>query len=80
MVTVTFPLAWQPICPGCGDHPYVDYSEIRPRLQWLSGPFTLEAPLEAYDKHVEPLPGPNGDGAGSLGLGYAEVRQAAVIR
>jgi hypothetical protein len=52
------------ICPGCGDNPYVDYSEIPPRLQWLRGPLTLEAALEAYDKHLGPLPGPNGDSAG----------------
>jgi hypothetical protein len=53
------------ICPGCGDHPYVDYSEIPPQLQWLRGPHTLEAALEAYDKHLGPFPGPNGDNAGS---------------
>jgi hypothetical protein len=57
------------ICPGCGDNPYVDYSEIPPRLQWLRGPRTLQAALEAYDKHLEPLPGPNGDSAGSWGPG-----------
>ena len=53
------------ICPGCGDNPYVDYSEVPSRLQWLRGPLTLEAALEAYDKHLTPLPGPNGDSAGS---------------
>ena len=66
------------ICPGCGDNPYVDYSEIPPRLQWLRGPRTLEAALEAYDEHLGPLPGPNGDSAGSLGPGYAEARQVGV--
>jgi hypothetical protein len=54
-------------CPGCGDNPYVDYSEIPPLLQWLRGPRKLQAALEAYDKHLGPLPGPNGDSAGSLG-------------
>jgi hypothetical protein len=49
------------ICPDCGDNPQVDYSEVSPQLQWLRGPFTLEAALEAYDKHLGPLPGPNGD-------------------
>jgi hypothetical protein len=63
------------ICPGCGDNPYVDYSEIPPQLQWLRGPRTLEAALEAYDKHLGPLPGPNGDSTGSLGPGYAEAGQ-----
>ena len=53
------------ICPGCGDNPYVDYSEIPLRLQRLRGPLTLEAALEAHGKHLAPLPGPNGDNAGS---------------
>ena len=56
---------YEVICPGCGDHPDLDYSEISPRLQWLRGPLTLEAALVAYDKHLGPLPGPNGDSAGS---------------
>ncbi len=55
------------ICPGCGDHPYLDYAEIPPRLQWLRGPRRLQAALAAYDKHLGLLPGPNGDGASSLG-------------
>ena len=53
------------ICPGCGDNPYVDYSEVPSRLQSLRGPFTLEAALEAHDKHLAPLAGPNGDSAGA---------------
>jgi hypothetical protein len=57
--------AFELICPGCGDNPYVDYSEVPPQLQRLRGPRTLEAALEAYDKHLGPLPGPNGDSAGS---------------
>jgi hypothetical protein len=28
------------ICPGCGDHPYMDYDEVPPRLQRLRGPDT----------------------------------------
>jgi hypothetical protein len=44
------------ICPGCGDHPYLDYSEIPPRLQWLRGPRSLAASLAAYHKHLSPLP------------------------
>jgi len=54
------------IRPSCGDHPYLDYSEIPARLQWLRGPRTLQAGLSAYDKHLGPLPSPNGDSAGSL--------------
>ena len=68
------------ICPGCGDHPYLDYSEVPPRLQWLRGPRTLGAALEAYDEHLGPLPGPNGDGAGSSGPGCAQARQVGVSR
>ena len=40
------------ICPGCGDNPYVDYSEVPPWLQLLRGPRMLAAALEAYDKHL----------------------------
>ena len=67
--------AYELICPGCGDNPYVDYSQIPPPLQRLRGPRTLEAALEAYDEHLGPLPGPNGDSAGRLGPGYAEAKQ-----
>jgi len=68
------------ICPGCGDNPYVDYSEIPPRLQWLRGPRTLQAALEAYDGHLGPFPSTNGDGAGNLSPGYAKASQAGVTR
>jgi hypothetical protein len=40
------------ICPSCGDHPYLDYSEVPPRLQWLRGPRTLQAALATYRKHL----------------------------
>lgn len=40
------------ICPGCGDHSYLDYSETPPRLQWLRGPRPLEAALAAYHRHI----------------------------
>ena len=66
------------ICPGCGDHPYLDYSEISPRLQWLRGPRLLAAALAAYDKHLGP-PGTNGDSAGSLGPGWANAHRSVVI-
>ena len=29
------------ICPSCGDHRDLNYSEISPRLQWLRGPHGL---------------------------------------
>ena len=40
------------ICPGCGDRPYLDYSQVAPRLQWLRGPRPLEAALAVYHKHI----------------------------
>jgi hypothetical protein len=46
----------------------VDYSEIPPWLQWLRGPRTLQAALEAYDEHLVSFPASNGDSAGSLVL------------
>src|SRR5690348_1309187 len=33
--------AFEVICCDCGDNPYLDYSEISPRLQQLRGPYTL---------------------------------------
>jgi len=39
------------ICPGCGDHPDLDYSEVSWRLQWLRGPYRLEAALAVFHKH-----------------------------
>ena len=44
--------AFELICPSCGDHPYLDYSDISPRLQWLRGPRTLAGGLAAYEKHL----------------------------
>ena len=66
------------ICPGCGDNPYVDYSEVPSRLQWLRGPFTLEAALEAYDKHLAPLAGPHGD-SGQAGRADRQLRQGGAM-
>ena len=39
--------AYELICPGCGDHPYLDFLEIPPQLQQLRGTKTrhgLKAP------------------------------------
>ncbi len=40
------------ICCQCGDHPYLDYCEISPRLQRIRGPYPLVAGLAAYEKHL----------------------------
>jgi hypothetical protein len=45
------------ICPSCGDHPYLDYSQVSPRLQRLRGPRTLAAGLAAYEEHLEQTAG-----------------------
>ena len=44
--------AFELICCECGDHPYLDYSEIPPRLQRIRGPYTMRAGLAAYEKHL----------------------------
>jgi len=44
--------AYEVICRDCGDHPYLDYSEIPPRLQRIRGPYTLEAGVAAYAEHL----------------------------
>jgi hypothetical protein len=44
--------AFELICRECGDHPYLDYSEIPPRLQRIRGPYTMWAGLAAYEKHL----------------------------
>ena len=44
--------AYEVICCDCGDHPYLGYSEISPRLQRIRGPYTLEAGVAAYAEHL----------------------------
>lgn len=45
--------AFELICCHCGDHPYLDYSQVSSRLQQLRGPFnTIEEGLAAYDAHL----------------------------
>jgi hypothetical protein len=40
------------ICSDCGDHLYLDYSEVSARLQRLRGPRDIRAALAAYDRHL----------------------------
>ena len=65
------------ICPSCGDHPYLDYTEVPLRLQWLRGPRALGAALAAYHKHIGASPRPDGDRAGSLGPASGKERRGA---
>jgi hypothetical protein len=41
------------ICCKCGDHPYLDYATVSPRLQRIRGPYTLAAGLAAYEEHLD---------------------------
>ena len=40
------------ICYDCGDHWYLDYFQVPPRLQRIRGPYTIEAALAAYEQHL----------------------------
>ena len=53
------------ICPSCGDHPYLDYSQIPPRLQHIRGPYRLDAGLAAYHEHLGPPSRPHEDEPGA---------------
>jgi hypothetical protein len=44
--------AYEVICRDCGDHPYLAYSGISPRLQRIRGPYTLEAGVAAWAEHL----------------------------
>jgi hypothetical protein len=59
------------ICRDCGDHPYLDYEGISPRLQQIRGPYTLEAGLEAYAEHLGLVPGLSEATPGRSGAGEA---------
>ena len=37
--------AFELICCECGDNPYLDYSQISPRLQQIRGPYTMARAL-----------------------------------
>ena len=47
--------------PRIGDKPHAEYAEMPPRLQQLRRPLTLRADQKAYDEHLGPRRGPNGD-------------------
>jgi hypothetical protein len=63
------------ICRDCGDHPYLDYEGIPPRLQQIRGPYPLEAGLAAYAEHVglsEAAPGQAGAGEATMSSGTGD--------
>ncbi len=45
------------ICCDCGDRRDLDYSRVPPRLQQIRGPYTMEAGLAAFERHLG-MPGP----------------------
>jgi hypothetical protein len=59
--------AYEFVCPSCGDHPYLDFRDVPPQLQWLRGPYLLQAALVAYEEHLGLLSRPEENGAGSSG-------------
>ena len=44
--------AFELICCECGDNPYLDYSQVSPRLQQIRGPYTIAEGLAAYELHL----------------------------
>jgi hypothetical protein len=40
------------ICCECGDNPYLDYSQISPRLQQIRGPYEMAKGIAAYEQHL----------------------------
>ena len=41
------------ICCDCGDHPYLDYSEVPPELRRIRGPYPMADGISAYVEHLE---------------------------
>jgi hypothetical protein len=62
------------ICRDCGDHPYLDYEGISPRLQLIRGPYALEAGLAAYAEHLGLVPRLHEAPPGQPGAGEALMR------
>jgi len=40
------------VCCDCGDHPYLDYSEVSPELQRVRGPYPVADGISAYVEHA----------------------------
>jgi len=48
--------AFELICCECGDNPYLDYSQVSPRLQQLRGPYPIAAGVAVYEQHLGVTP------------------------
>jgi hypothetical protein len=44
--------AFEVICGDCGDHRDLDHSQVPIFLQQIRGPYTLEAGLAAFERHL----------------------------
>ena len=44
--------AFEIICCDCGDHPYLDYSEVSAELQRIRGPYLIADGVAAYHEHL----------------------------
>src|ERR1700722_1960991 len=44
--------AFEIVCCDCGDHPDLDYSEVRPELRQVRGPYSVADGIAAYVAHV----------------------------
>ena len=58
------------ICCDCGDHPYLDYSEVSPELRRVRGPYLIADGISAYVKHV----GLHDQPADATSMGRARMR------
>jgi hypothetical protein len=65
--------AFELICGYCGDHPYLEYSDLPSRLQQVRGPYTREAGLAAYAEHLGLVPRLHEPGPAGAALGAAMI-------
>ena len=40
------------ICCYCGDHPGLDYREVRPELQQIRGPYPIAVGVAFFEEHL----------------------------
>lgn len=73
--------AYELICPGCGDHPYLDFGDVPAQLQRLRGSYVLTAAVAAYEEHLglSSCPGedsPSGPGSRDANNGVPRTEAA----
>jgi hypothetical protein len=64
--------AFEIVCCDCGDHPDLDYSEVRQELRQVRGPYSVADGIAAYVAHVgryhQPAPAGSLESAMAAGL------------